>query len=904
MKEHLTIGLAGALFTAACSGSGDSGNPPSNPPPPPGPPAATPPSVEEPVAFNDVPVHDPSVARTDDGTFYVIGSHLAMAKSDDLVTWEPVADGVSDDNPLFDSYETEVAEGIAWTGGHVGSWASDIIRLADGRWYLYYNHCATADDGECDAPRSYLGVAVADDIEGPYSDLGIFLRSGQTDAEIDAGYGVGDTDSFDGNIHPNVIDPALFHDARGTLWMTYGSYSGGIFILEMDETTGMPVPGQGYGKHLTGGFFSAIEGSYVLYSPQSDYYYLFVSFGGFAAADGYNIRIARSRQPDGPYLDAEGNDMATAAGPWEAIEPFGVKLMGGFIFEADVGDSGGSRGYLSPGHNSAYYDEDTGRHFLITHTRFPGRGEEHAIRVHELFVNAEGWLAASPHRYVPISGDNVVSAEDLAGDYKLIDHGKDIDREAKRTVYVSLTESGDVGGEATGSWELDDTGLILNLDGHGEFEGVTRWQWDATLESLVPVFTALSDEGISLWGSRMETRDPAAVVDDIAEAITVPERFAGEGIDLPSRGTRGAQIVWETDNPDVIKPDGTVIRPNVGEGDRTVGLSATIMLNGEETTVTRFVTVPARSPFNRIARWDFEGDLAEGLGNFAAAQSTGDRIWKTGGGAPAFAAGHDGQALRLDGGTGVRLPDGLIANYEYSVSFWANPAVITAFTPAFFAAVNEQDEGGDPFSENWVSLVPESWDGNTMLWSGSDPFFDGSAGERIPENAWSHLAFSVDEGLVRVYVDGEEKFGAGSIADFFTFKGGRFALGVNYWDPPFNGLLDELKIYDAALSAGEIAALDIDYLPPAGLLAEAADLLDLGDVSAVEEDIHLPGTGPFAAAVAWVSSDPSVIAIEADTGVVTRPAEGEPAASVTLTATLTLTGESTSKDFAVTVSSL
>ena len=99
----------------------------------------------------------------------------------------------------------------------------------------------------------------------------------------------------------------MFYDKRGKLWMTYGSYSGGIFILRMDETTGKPMPGQGYGKHLAGGDHAPIEGSYILYSPETRYYYLFVSFGGFAATDGYNIRIARSRNPDGPYLDAEGH---------------------------------------------------------------------------------------------------------------------------------------------------------------------------------------------------------------------------------------------------------------------------------------------------------------------------------------------------------------------------------------------------------------------------------------------------------------------------------------------------------------------------------------------------------------------------------------------------------------------
>jgi len=66
--------------------------------------------------------------------------------------------------------------------------------------------------------------------------------------------------------------------------------------------------------------------------------YLFLSFGGLTADGGYNIRVARSQNPDGPYYDAEGNNMINCRGPAgsffddRAIEPYGVKLMGNFRF--------------------------------------------------------------------------------------------------------------------------------------------------------------------------------------------------------------------------------------------------------------------------------------------------------------------------------------------------------------------------------------------------------------------------------------------------------------------------------------------------------------------------------------------------------------------------------------------
>lgn len=903
--NSMALIMSGILLISGCGGSsGDKKEIPPN---------TIPPNVTLPnptvnaeaIEFNDMAVHDPSIIRATDGTFYVFGSHLSAAKSTDLMTWERVADGVDDANPLFNSYATEIAEGIEWTGGHSGSWAADVIRLNDGKYYFYYNHCTSPDSGECDAPRSYLGVAVSDNIEGPYQDLGIFLRSGMTAEEIAAGYGPEGVTSFNANVMPNTIDPNVFYDKSGKLWMVYGSYSGGIFIMEMDEATAKPKPGQGYGKHLVGGNHSSIEGTWITYNPVSDYYYMFNSFGGYEAADGYNIRVSRSKTPDGPYLDGEGRDMAGARGNWDSIAPYGVKMMGGFEFVQELGEDIPGRGYLAPGHNSAYYDASTGKHLLITHTRFPNRGQEHSVRVHEMFLNANGWLVASPHRYVPISGNNIVDAEDLVGTYKFINHQKDINRETHKSIYVRMTANRTITGEASGYYRLydaDPARITIYLDGTATpFEGVMKWQWDEMAEKLVPTFTALNAQGISVWGSQIEAQTTAGVLSEVADAIEVIPTIKDGSVTLPTRGTYGSTIVWSSSNTAVIRANGTVIRPNAGYGDQTVTLTATVSLDGQQTTRHFSVLVPQRQTFNRVAHFSFENDLTESLGNFGSGTATGDRIWNSG--TVSYVAGREGQALRLDGNSGVLLPDGLISNYEYTVSFWANPAVITGFTTAFFGAVNEQiDElTGNPYSNNWISFLPQSWDENTMLWSGSEAWFDGSAGERIPENMWSHMAFSVNKGLVSIYINGVQKFSAGNLRDFFSNGDGKFALGVNYWDIPFNGLIDELKFYEASLTANEVKALDIDKVPSSELLASAADILDLGDLSAVRADLDLPVTGPYAAAISWMSSNPAIVS---NSGEVNQPGRDATDVDVTLTATLSLDGVETTKTFVATVKSL
>ncbi|QKX16101.1 LamG-like jellyroll fold domain-containing protein [Microbulbifer sp. YPW1] len=929
--SYLALVLSTLMSTTGCfdSGSGDDGDnggpivtpePQPEPQPEPEPEREKIPDAADPTAdasainYNDMAVHDPSVIRDDDGTFYVFGSHLDAAKSTDLMRWERIAGGgVNDANPLFNTYASEISEGLEWVGGHQGSWAADVIKLNDGKYYFYYNHCANpaSETGDCNTPRSYLGVAVADTIEGPYIDQGIFIYSGMTPEEIAAGYV---PDGFTGTeynptIHPNAIDPDVFYDKDGKLWMLYGSYSGGIFILEMDETTGKPKPGQGYGKHLTGGDHSAIEGTYMLYSPESDYYYLFMSFGGFFSTDGYNIRIARSKTPDGPFLDAEGNDMAEARGSnWDSFAPYGVKMMGGFEFASDAGDPYPSRGYLAPGHNSAYYDEETGKHFLITHTRFPNRGEAHSVRVHEMFVNADGWLVASPQRYTPIEGDNIVDSNDLNGTYKFINHGKDINRTAKPTLYVTLNDDGSVSGEVTGEYVHDvenpsRISFTLEIDGETEeYEGITRWQWNAQAEKLVPVFTAVSGTGESIWGLRMDDQSDSNTLTAITANLSVPANTADDSIDLPTRGTRGATIAWVSSDDSVIKPSGRVTRPNAGEGDATVTLTANVSLNGMDTTVNFTITVEERQPYNRTAWYPFEDNLQESAGRFAAGTATGDRIFNSGN--VGFTAGHDGQALQLDGSNGVLLPEGLIDNYEYTVSFWAKPTAITQHTPTFFGTVKEEaTDSNAPYSNHWLSFVPHAWDGNTMLWgkNGDPIYFDGATGELIPAATWTHMAFAVDNGHVRVYLNGEEKFSGGTLIDFFSGNTGNFALGVNYWDLPFNGQIDEFKVYESALTAEEVRNLDIDNQSDEELLASAAAILDLGDLSAVTADFELPTTGPYAAAVRWTSSNPNAISVDGDTGVVTRPEGAD--SEVTLTATLSLNGAQQVKTFNATVKS-
>ena len=157
--------------------------------------------------FKRASVHDPSVIEAD-GQFYVFGSHLAAAKTKDFMQWEQISSSVSADNPLFENVLEELKETFDWAESDT-LWAADVIQLEDGKYYMYYNAC------KGDSPRSALGVAVSDSVDGPYKDQGIILKSGMWDEESEDG------SIYDATKHPNAVDPDVFFDKNGKLWMVY-----------------------------------------------------------------------------------------------------------------------------------------------------------------------------------------------------------------------------------------------------------------------------------------------------------------------------------------------------------------------------------------------------------------------------------------------------------------------------------------------------------------------------------------------------------------------------------------------------------------------------------------------------------------------------------------------------------
>lgn len=519
------------------------------------------PQTEGPSALKRVSVHDPSIVWDQaTSTYYIFGSHRAAAKCNNMMSWEaftaPWATATSTNADNIDAFTTpqvtKVKKGgaeytldfnaLAWSqrgnaaydvNGNM--WAPDVIyNKKMGKWCMYLSING-------DFWYSSIIMLTADNITGPYRYQSPVVVSGfrdgdsykSTDLEIVLGEQASlpsryaPSDNY-GNHWPNAIDPCVFYDEAGKLWMSYGSWSGGIFMLELDEETGLRDYDVAYaesetsdpyfGKKIAGGHYVSGEASYIEYI--GGYYFLFMTYGGLEAAGGYQMRVFRSLNPDGPFVDSKGSSAVYDAyqlnfGPTENDGFRGVNIFGAYD---DWGfQTIGDWGERAQGHNSIIAAQD-GRTYLVYHTRFQNRGEGHEVRVHQVYQNEEGWLVAAPFEY---TGEGIKSAgiavaqkvatADIPGTYKLLTHQYGLDHAAKEyaaPVDVTLNADGTISGGATGTWTTKSGTSYITIKIGSEFKGVMVPQTLEPTDTKVPCFTALdSKTGVTIWGYKAPVKE-------------------------------------------------------------------------------------------------------------------------------------------------------------------------------------------------------------------------------------------------------------------------------------------------------------------------------------------------------------------------------------------------------------
>lgn len=582
------------------------------------------------ISMQRTSVHDPSIVY-DEGSrlYYVFGSHMATAKTRDLQNWTGVSfpwgsvntDGAITSNvapaDAFHTHQTQKitihgemvdfgnfdaaawncalpgtgtnGEEIPWTvDGNM--WAPDIIyNPVLGKWCQYLS---------LNGPQwnSCIILLTADRIEGPYVYQGPVIFSGfrsDTDERIsfhktDLELVVGKQSSLParykqekwGDYWPHAIDPCVFYDEDGTLWMSYGSWSGGIYILQLDPNTGLRdynvtytgdfdtkganVTSDPYfGKKIAGGRYVSGEGSYIEHI--GNHYYLFMSYGGLEPNGGYEMRVFRSSRPDGPYKDMNGTDAIFTS--WKLnygpnADTRGEKLLGAYNHWGFM-----NVGERAQGHNSVLAAED-GRTYLVYHTKFNDGTAGHQVRVHQLFLNRSGWPVAAPFEFHgettgdrQIASSQLFDSKEVAGRYHVLVHPYGQDHaayEEAAPAEILLREDGKVEGAYSGTWKIYDGNSYITLNLNGTvYEGVlTEQQMEPTTIKAI-CFTACGDNGTNVWGYRMKDEYALAYTLNTTAIPVKNNQYISRNIDLYGLEKEiNVNAKWESDTPDVVSHTG------------------------------------------------------------------------------------------------------------------------------------------------------------------------------------------------------------------------------------------------------------------------------------------------------------------------------------------------------------
>lgn len=602
--------------------------------------------------------HDPSIiidniTNPSNPTYYIYGSHLghgyttADKNYQQWSTWAAGEGSTGTSNSLFcntsgtlvnyaNAYNTHAitkvkdckgnevtfgpfnAHSWQYTGYSIrgNQWAADAIyNKTMKKWCMYMSIngdrwasvivCLTSDNIK--GPWKYQGPVVFSGFQGTYNHVGYGAADDwkKTDFAIATGetslpsrYKVADKW---GTYWPNCIDPAVFYDDNGDLMMSYGSWSGGIFMIKLDPNTGLrdythkypyqvngttTTPGSAnanctsdpyFGKKIAGGYYVSGEASYI--EKIGKYWYLFMSYGGLDTKGGYQMRIFRSQKADGPYVDPYGTSAIFKSYVMNygssAKDARGMLLMGGYKWEFMP------YAEIAQGHNSAFTDHK-GRSFVVYHTRSTVGHEGHEVRVHQLFLNQDGWIMAAPYEFSgeTITNDDIASKAsipdaEIPGNYQFMRHEYNQNTAGlayETPVDIELTADGKIKGGATGIWTRTAGTDFINLTiSSVVYKGVlVRQTIDYTNIPALCISACSSSSGSlsigqksftyqqNIWCSKANykaaikyTLDNTAV--PFSNGATIRTKPT-----LPTTGRLGAKVTWKSSNENIMTSDGII----------------------------------------------------------------------------------------------------------------------------------------------------------------------------------------------------------------------------------------------------------------------------------------------------------------------------------------------------------
>jgi hypothetical protein len=177
-----------------------------------------------------------------------------------------------------------------------------------------------------------------------------------------------------------------------------------------------------------------------------------------------------------------------------------------------------------------------------------------------------------------------------------------------------------------------------------------------------------------------------------------------------------------------------------------------------------------------------------------------------------FVTGKAGMALRFDGvDDWVTVPDGVTGSAldlttGMTLSAWVNP---DAFTGWETVVLKERGAGALAYGlyaqDGGVANGGADAPAGTLRIGTADQAIRGTSS--LPLNAWSHVTVTYDGATQRIYVNGTLVASRAQTGSIAASNGALRIGGNNSWPGEFfGGLIDEVRIYNRALSAAEVTA--------------------------------------------------------------------------------------------------
>jgi hypothetical protein len=167
------------------------------------------------------------------------------------------------------------------------------------------------------------------------------------------------------------------------------------------------------------------------------------------------------------------------------------------------------------------------------------------------------------------------------------------------------------------------------------------------------------------------------------------------------------------------------------------------------------------------------------------------------------ASGHSGSALSFNGSNAwVTVPDNasLDLTTGYTLEAWVKP---TAANGQWRAAVIKEDPAQSELDYGLYGLTdsgPPS--AHVLVGNPPDTYLRGTTAP--PLNSWTHVAATYDGTTLRVYANGVQQASKAVSGAIDTSTGALRIGGNSIWGEWFAGLIDDVRVYNRALTTTEL----------------------------------------------------------------------------------------------------